>query len=79
MISIRNLYKFQQFLGCIEWQEIVRRESARFGADVEHILNLTEVQRISMNHRLGDIWFLIGDICNIHTISSLQHIVCPLI
>ena len=27
----------------IFWQEIVRRESVKFGANAEHILNFTEV------------------------------------
>ena len=31
------------------WQEIVRRESTKFGTDLEHIINLTEVQIIYLS------------------------------
>jgi hypothetical protein len=30
--------------------EIVRRKSVKFGADLEHIINLAEVKRISIYH-----------------------------
>ncbi len=30
------------------WQEIYRRESVKFGANLEHIINFTEVQIISI-------------------------------
>ncbi|CAB1083958.1 hypothetical protein D1AOALGA4SA_11492 [Olavius algarvensis Delta 1 endosymbiont] len=36
----------------IYWQEIVRRESVKCGADLEHIINLVGVQRISIYHKL---------------------------
>jgi hypothetical protein len=32
----------------IYWQEIVRRTPVNFGANFEHIINFTEVQRISI-------------------------------
>jgi hypothetical protein len=31
------------------WQEIVRRESVKFGVILEHIINLDGVQTISIN------------------------------
>jgi len=30
------------------WQEINRQDSVKFGVDLEHIINLVEVKRISM-------------------------------
>jgi hypothetical protein len=37
----------------IYWQEIVRRESVKFGANVEHIINLAEVKGISIKSQPG--------------------------
>ena len=30
------------------WQEIVRRQYVKFVADLEHVINFTEVKRISI-------------------------------
>ena len=42
------MLKFQQFPDCIEWQEIIRRESVKFGADLEHIINFAGLRIISI-------------------------------
>jgi hypothetical protein len=47
------------------WQVIVRRESAKLGANLEDIINFAEVQTISIYHHRLIFGFLIDDICNI--------------
>jgi hypothetical protein len=37
------------------WQEIYRRESAKFGANLDHIINISEFQIISIN----EIWMIL--------------------
>jgi hypothetical protein len=54
-LNISQLFDFVELFGY--WQEIVRRESVKFGADLEHIINLAEVKRISIYMDSTDIWF----------------------
>ena len=44
--------------GSIYWQAIQHREPDELGANLEHIINFTEVKRISIYQQPADIWFL---------------------
>ncbi len=48
--------KSQLFFECMYWQEICSRAPLNLGLILEHITNSTEVQIISMYHRLITIW-----------------------
>ena len=68
--------------GHIFWDsELAATEIERWVAYItfisEIILTISKAWIISINHHRGDIWFFIGDICNICICSPPLYIVVP--